>query len=339
MNYVIFKTNTIMSKGGIYTMKLFEKIHFSITSSEHRLTSKNTNKIASETYTYNQKAIQNTNFSIAGSVESFHRPPISDFALNNLFHMQSFDIFHYNYGSFTERIGFDSFLLLYTYSGNGSLIYNNKIYHLSAGDGFFIDCKKYHLYKVEGTHWDTGILHMNGSLLQDFYDIYGNHNSPLFHENFDGKIQLYIENILMLYQTPQLYRDWQVSTYIDRLLNHLLLMNQHTNQLGNTPENITYLIKYIESNYVQPLSLDFLAQFANLSKYHLAREFKKYTGFSPTDYIISLRIDKAKYLLENTTLTVYSIAHQVGIHDINNFTNLFKKKVGLTPTQFRKLVQ
>ena len=307
-------------------MKLFEKIHFSITSSERRLTSKNTNKITTETYTYNQKAIQNTNFSISGSVEAFHRPPISDFALNNLFHMQSFDIFHYNYGSFTERVGFDSFLLLYTYSGNGSLIYNNKTYHLSSGDGFFIDCKKYHLYKVEGSHWDTGILHINGSLLQDFYDIYGKNNSPLFHEKFDGRIQLYIENILFLYQAPQLYRDWQVSTYIDRLLNHLLLMNQHTDQLGNTPENIKYLIKYIESNYSQPLSLDYLAQFTNLSKYHLAREFKKYTGFSPTDYIISLRIDKAKYLLENTVLTVYSIAHQVGIHDINNFTNLFKKK-------------
>lgn len=74
MNYVIFKTNTIMSKGGIYTMKLFEKIHFSITSSEHRLTSKNTNKIASETYTYNQKAIQNTNFpSLAVSNRSTDR--------------------------------------------------------------------------------------------------------------------------------------------------------------------------------------------------------------------------------------------------------------------------
>ena len=91
----------------------------------------------------------------------------------------------------------------------------------------------------------------------------------------------------------------------------------------------------MENNYQSHMSLDYLAEFACINKYYLSREFKKYTGFSPNDYLISLRINAAKNLLLNTALPASKIAHEVGIHDINNFTTLFKKKVGMTPIQFR----
>ena len=68
---------------------------------------------------------------------------------------------------------------------------------------------------------------------------------------------------------------------------------------------------------------------------HFSSEFKKYTGFSPNDYLITLRINRAKSMLKNTTLPAAKIAHEVGIHDLNNFTNLFKKKTGMTPILFR----
>ena len=101
------------------------------------------------------------------------------------------------------------------------------------------------------------------------------------------------------------------------------------------PKNIRYLIKYMDSNFTQPLTLDFLSDFAGVSKYYLSREFKKYTGFSPNDYLITLRVNKAKSLLTNTTLPAVKIAHEVGIYDSNNFTNLFKRKTGMTPIQYR----
>ena len=104
---------------------------------------------------------------------------------------------------------------------------------------------------------------------------------------------------------------------------------------GAASDSIMYLIKYMENNYTQKLTLDYLAEFACMNKYYLSKEFKKYTGFSPNDYLISLRINRAKQLLEGTTLPASKIAHEIGIHDINNFTNLFKKKTGLTPIQYR----
>lgn len=105
----------------------------------------------------------------------------------------------------------------------------------------------------------------------------------------------------------------------------------------DVPENFHYLIKYMENNFSSHLSLDYLAHFTGISKYHFSREFKKYTGFSPNDYLVQLRIEHAKSLLLSTTIPANKIAHMTGIHDINNFTNLFKKKTGMTPGEYRKL--
>lgn len=316
---------------------MFEDIVFKTTEAPQRLTSRGLNPEHLENEEYNKDALRDSNFLIWGSVDSFHKPPVSDFAKQNLYYMQDFDIFHYRFGSFTERKNFKSFLILYTYNGSGILQYRGRRYTLNTGDGFFINCMEYHLYKVADQNWDTGILHIDGPLLGAFFEQYMQSGSPLFHDSLNGHFQQYLEKLLHLYNTPTLYRDWQVSTCIDNLLNHLLLLSsKEERERSRIPENIRYLIKYMDSNYNQPLTLDYLAEFSNVTKFYLSREFKKYTGFSPNDYLISLRIDHAKHLLKDTTLPASKIAHQVGIHDINNFTNQFKRKTGMTPIQYRK---
>ena len=315
---------------------MFEKIPFHTIVAKERLLSRNVTKQDLENPVYNKENLMNSKFVISGSADSFQLPPVTNFALQNLFHMESFMIFHYGFDSFTERANFHSFLIMYTYSGKGSLTYQGKKYTLREGDGAFINCMDYHLYKADRTQWDTAILHLNGPLLLPFHTQFMQNGSPVFHEETTGKFQKLLENLLRLYSIPQLYRDWQVSTCIDNMLNHLLLLTAPQEKEKRTaPEYIRYLIKYMENNYTQKLTLDYLAEFACMNKYYLSKEFKKYTGFSPNDYLISLRINKAKQLLEGSSLPASKIAHEVGIHDINNFTNLFKKKTGLTPIQYR----
>ena len=91
----------------------------------------------------------------------------------------------------------------------------------------------------------------------------------------------------------------------------------------NIPENLRYLVKYMEQHYMQPLTLDYLAEFSNISKYYLCR--------------LQLRIEGAKNLLRNTTLPANKIGTMVGIEDENYFYRLFKSKVGMSANQFRKV--
>lgn len=316
---------------------MFEKIHFISTESTRKLTSKKITPDIIQSSNYNSKALVDTSFSIWGSVDAFPRPPISDFVLQHLYFMEDFDIFHYGKGSFTERQNFRSHLIAYTYSGEGRLIYREKEYYLTKGDGFFIDCSDYQKYEALSNSWDVAILHLGGPLLPFFHEQFMLAQSPFFHELNTGRLQEYLEQLLSLYSIPQQNRDWKASACIDNLLTHLLTLQIKNNiQTSSTSDDIRFLIIYMENNFNQPLTLDYLSNFVGISKYYLSREFKKYTGFSPNDYLISLRVNRAKSLLINSNLTVTQIAHEVGIHSINNFINLFKKKVGMTPIQYKK---
>ncbi len=298
-----------------------------------------------EQNTFHNKAIvrrnlpdnmKNADFFITGRMDVFLRPPVKDFALQNLYHMEAFSIFYCDKNFFTKRKDYNSYLILYTYEGGGLLEYEEKTYHLSAGDGFFIDCRQPHRYQTEGSCWKHSVFHLNGPLMSSVFNEYMQTGSAVFSQPITGNYQTGLERLLTVYSTAQPHRDWLASDCISHILTDLLLTSYSEHANSSVPENLRYLIKYMENNFSSVLSLDFLSRFSGISKYYLSREFKKYTGFSPTDYLILLRVEHAKSLLRSTTLPANKIAHIAGIHDINNFNNLFKKKTGMTPGQYRK---
>ena len=319
--------------------KVFDKIEFSERKTTFRLTTNDISPEVLNNKAYSRENLLHSKFAIAGTARGFNPPPITEFARNNLYHMESFVIFDYDYSSFTERENFHSFLILYTYSGEGTLTYKNHTYTLTEGDGFLINCMDHHFYKTCGEHWEVAALHLGGPLMAPFFEQYEKNGTVIFHDPISGQFQNYLEQLLLLYSYPQLYRDWLAASCIGSMLTNILSsVNKSTSMRSDVPENIRYLIRYMEHNYTLPLTLDYLAAFANINKYYLCREFKKYTGFSPGDYLISLRINQAKTLLTTTSMPAARIGADVGIPDANNFTNLFKKKVGMTPANYRKRI-
>ena len=102
------------------------------------------------------------------------------------------------------------------------------------------------------------------------------------------------------------------------------------------PDSIRCLQQYIEYSYTRPMTLDELCHTAGLSKYHLEREFKRYTGFSIMQYVIELRINQACMLLASTDLPISQISDMAGFSDYPNFLKLFKSRKNMTPRQFRE---
>jgi AraC-like DNA-binding protein len=78
-----------------------------------------------------------------------------------------------------------------------------------------------------------------------------------------------------------------------------------------------------------------LAQTVNLSVWRLSHIFVSEVGKSPMQYLKQLRMDRAKYLLETSFLSVKEIAHQVGLNDESHFVRGFKKMHGDAPTRYR----
>ena len=95
-------------------------------------------------------------------------------------------------------------------------------------------------------------------------------------------------------------------------------------------------IEYIRFHLEQELSLETISAAIHSSTYELSRNFKKETGQTLTDYINTLRIKEALYLIENRNLTITDIALMTGFNDVNYFTKVFKKLKGITPSTYRK---
>ena len=92
---------------------------------------------------------------------------------------------------------------------------------------------------------------------------------------------------------------------------------------------------YIDKNYNADISLSDIAGYVYISTSHFARAFKKYYDISPIQYLLSVRIEEAKTLLEETNLKVGDIASSVGFSAQQRFNDIFKKHEGLSPSEYR----
>ncbi len=91
---------------------------------------------------------------------------------------------------------------------------------------------------------------------------------------------------------------------------------------------------FIDANYSRPINLDGISDEALFSKFHFIRLFKKAYGRTPHQYLIAVRIEKAKQLLSRNCL-VADVCSAVGFDSIGSFTTLFKKVTGITPSVYQ----
>jgi AraC family transcriptional regulator of adaptative response / methylphosphotriester-DNA alkyltransferase methyltransferase len=99
---------------------------------------------------------------------------------------------------------------------------------------------------------------------------------------------------------------------------------------------IVQITDYIDEHYAQPLTLEVLANMCHGSRFHLQRTFKRIKNMTPVEYIHMVRIEHAKDLLKTTEKPIGEIGIRIGVPNTPYFITLFKKKIGLTPLQYRK---
>lgn len=107
-------------------------------------------------------------------------------------------------------------------------------------------------------------------------------------------------------------------------------------QKTETSEYIKEAITYITQNYSQNIRINDLADYVGVNRSYLASSFKKATGYSPKEYLLSLRMENAKSLLETTDMTINGISNAIGYSDQLAFSRMFKKYTGVSPTTYRE---
>lgn len=123
-----------------------------------------------------------------------------------------------------------------------------------------------------------------------------------------------------------------VKEYVQQVFDELLNLNS-----SNGQRQAVMAMDYIQNNYMDPdLSLNSLCSYLCISTSHFSTIFKEVTGETFMEVLIRTRMQKAKELLENTTMKNYEIAEKVGFSDPHYFGISFKKMTGKTPTEYAK---
>lgn len=98
-------------------------------------------------------------------------------------------------------------------------------------------------------------------------------------------------------------------------------------------------IRYIQQNVEEEISRDIVADYAGLNPAYLSRLFKKETGQNLIDFLISVKMNRTRELLDTTELSVSAIAQQVGYSNFSHFTKMFRKQFDVNPQEYRKVTK
>lgn len=143
-----------------------------------------------------------------------------------------------------------------------------------------------------------------------------------------------INDIFVLSDSFQALYENMLSLYED--LFHLTMGTGDAS--GSKSQTMLLIDSYIRLNYTQPINTQTLSQRFNFSPAYLSKLFREYKDISPAEYIVNLRMEKARQLFAaSPDSRIQDIATQVGYEDALYFSKVFKKNTGLSPTEFMKI--
>jgi AraC-like DNA-binding protein len=92
----------------------------------------------------------------------------------------------------------------------------------------------------------------------------------------------------------------------------------------------------VDGRYAEPLDLGALARAAHVSPRHFSRSFRRTFGETPYQYLLTRRLERAQHLLRTTDLRVAEVCLAVGFTSVGSFTTTFRRRVGVSPTAYRR---
>ena len=229
--------------------------------------------------------------------------------------------------------------ILYVANGKTHVWFDGKEEIVSAGHMVLYkpeEIQKYVYYLEDNP--EVFWIHFTGS---DVKNILAYHGISLDeHVFYCGVLPDYKALFRKIIQELQLCR-YGYEDYIASLFNDILLLvdrQQHEQKkaTGDVQEQIERAAAYFNENYNTKISIDDYAESLHISTNWFIHNFKQYTGMSPAQYILSLRMVNAQSLLERTTYNIKEISEIVGYENPLYFSRVFKKEIGKSPAQYRK---
>lgn len=236
----------------------------------------------------------------------------------------------------------DEFQLIYITKGEGRLSIDNKQFTLRKGNIFLLCPNQWHSYMpTNETGWNEYYIGFEGKILFSWLE-----NSFLDSENqvydigFNEELVKLYNRAIELAKFEKKSLNFHLSGLVYQMLGLLIY------EINNKQANDKYDVQLIQrakiimnENVYKTIYPEELAEKLSVNYTSFRKQFKKVTGFAPANYFKELKINKAKQLLLESSLTIKEVAIKLEFYSADNFTTTFKKKTGYSPNEYRALVR
>ncbi|GAA6151820.1 MmsAB operon transcriptional regulator MmsR [Pseudoteredinibacter isoporae] len=239
-----------------------------------------------------------------------------------------------------ERRDHDNQLLLYCTAGKGCLKLENQApQNIQRGQLIALPKGQRHSYWAdEQTPWSIYWLHFDGELAEQMMGLLSPAGAGSVH-NLGTKPQvlaafeaLFDVRYTATSRTGFIHGCHQTQQLISLLAVLARQSRLESKQAINMEKVEAFMQQHLHSNF----SLDDLAQHMRRSKFHFSKVFKELTGQSPMQYFIAIKMQHACSLLDSSDQSVKRISASLGYEDAYYFSRLFKKHIGLSPSEYRR---
>lgn len=245
--------------------------------------------------------------------------------------------------------------LAYVLEGEATHTWDNHTADIKKGDYFVVDYNSQHYYRAKTESLrvincifmpeliDPALISCQSlSTVISNYQIHfknefftGNPRSSIYNDT-DGKIKEHLLEILKEFEN----KEPGFIQIIRSKLIEILVTTMRKIYFDPKPEenesNMSLALRYINSHYMNDISLKDICLKFNYSLPYLSAKFKKEFGISYTSYLQKIRTEQSMRLLAHTNMPVSEVSQAVGYRDIKAFYTVFKKFAGTTPANFRK---
>ena len=237
-------------------------------------------------------------------------------------------------------------------SGELTLFVENHPCKLCAGDVAFVGGGQSHRAEPKGAVYECVVFDLNmlcrhGSgritgyilpLLDDSVEISN------LHQNEKNELCRAVDDLLGCVKAQLPYFELEAYASAARIVYLLytegfVKFPEKARLSSHRKDTISSLIKWIESNYTERITLQTLASVARTNEKYLCRLFKDYTGTTPIEYINRLRIERACLDLSSQATNITAVAFDSGFSDAAYFCKIFKRYKGMTPREYRLVVE
>ena len=228
------------------------------------------------------------------------------------------------------------YYLVYVISGSLSVKTKHGVAHSYENELFIIPAKTPYEIKTVDLPLRYLCVHFTGSQVEKILFDYEICMFPKINKlSYKNHMQLRFNTLFEGFEKNDSLRERELSILLERLLI------ESSRAIKNAVLEKTSLaksIRFINENYPSKIKITDLAKMENMCMTSYNLLFKEQLGISPTKYIIQLRLEHARSLIESTNLSIEEIGILCGYPDINFFSRVFKAYIGISPSNYRKQI-